>query len=324
MIVLALVFCMLLFFIFAAVIYATGPSTEQAAVHRRIEQILSTHTRSQEVAAVLPSYLDKREDGFLGLLDERLAKKRLTHGLQRLIVQGQTSTTVAKILLISGVAAIATFAAVYLFFSMLLLAVGCGLLAGVIPTIFLQYKRAKRIAAFNNALPDAVEMFARALRVGNSLVASIQIVAEESVEPAKTEFAEVFKKQNYGLPLRDALIQMIDRVPSMDLQVVVTAILVQKDSGGNLVEILERTVAVIRDRLRIQREIKTHTAQGRMTGWILCLLPLAMLLCINLLNPGYSTVLFHDPTGQRLLYIGVGLLSLGAFLIHQIVKGIEV
>ena len=101
-------------------------------------------------------------------------------------------------------------------------------------------------------------------------MAAISIVAEQAVEPAKTEFGEVFKKQNYGLPLRDALMQLLDRVPSQDLRVLVTGMLVQKDTGGNLAEILDRILFVIRERLRIQGEIRTHTAQGRMTGWILC------------------------------------------------------
>ena len=104
----------------------------------------------------------------------------------------------------------------------------------------------------------------------------------------------------------------------------VTAILVQKDTGGNLAEIMDRSLAVIRDRLRIQGDIRTHTAQGRLTGWILCIMPIGMLLIINLINPGYSHVLFYDPIGRNMLYAGLGLLVLGGILIRQIVRGIEV
>jgi tight adherence protein B len=150
------------------------------------------------------------------------------------------------------------------------------------------------------------------------------MIAEQAVEPAKSEFAEVFRKQNYGLPLRDALMELLDRVPSQDLRVFVTGILVQKDTGGNLAEILDRIIHVIRERLRIQGEIRTHTAQGRLTGWILCALPIVMLVLINVINPGYSKVLLDDPLGRKLLYVGVGLLCLGGFLINQIINGIEV
>jgi tight adherence protein B len=120
------------------------------------------------------------------------------------------------------------------------------------------------------------------------------------------------------------MMQMLDHVPSQDLRVLVTGILVQKDTGGNLTEILDRTAAVIRDRLRIQGEIRTHTAQGRMTGYILCSLPVVMLIAINIFNPGYSSVLMNTAFGHELLYIGLGLLAIGGLIIRQIIKGIEV
>jgi tight adherence protein B len=140
----------------------------------------------------------------------------------------------------------------------------------------------------------------------------------------RSEFSEVFKQQNFGLPIRDAMDQMLNRIPSQDLRVMVTGILVQKETGGNLAEILDRTSATIRERLKIQGEIRTHTAQGRMTGYILTALPIVMLLVINFLNPGYSKVLIDTPTGNMLAYIGLGLLVAGGLIIRQIINGIEV
>ena len=167
-------------------------------------------------------------------------------------------------------------------------------------------------------------MMARALRAGHSMSAAIEMVSKDSVEPAASEFSEVFKQQNFGLPMREALTQMLDRVPSQDLRVLVTAILVQRETGGNLVEILDRTVSIIRERLRIQGEIRTQTAQGRMTGWILSALPVLMLLLINVLNPGYSHVLLSDPVGHKMIYVAVGLITIGTIVINRIVNGIEV
>ena len=140
----------------------------------------------------------------------------------------------------------------------------------------------------------------------------------------RSEFGEVFKQQNFGLPLRDAFMQMLEHVPSQDLRVVVTGILVQKETGGNLADILDRTAHTIRERLKIQGEIRTHTAQGRMTGWILCMLPVVMLVIINILNPGYSKILMDTPIGQMLSYLGIGLLVAGGLIIRQIINGIEV
>jgi tight adherence protein B len=150
------------------------------------------------------------------------------------------------------------------------------------------------------------------------------MLADDAQEPVATEFGEVFKQQNLGLPLREAMLQLLDRVPSADLRVLVTAILVQKDTGGNLAEILDRTVFVIRERLRIQGEIQTQTAQGRMTGWILSVLPIAMMLLLNVVNPGYSAILFSDPLGRKLIYFSLGMLAVGALIIRRIVNGIEV
>jgi tight adherence protein B len=199
-----------------------------------------------------------------------------------------------------------------------------GLIACSLPWGLLALKRKRRISAFNAALAECIDMMARALRAGHSVIGAIGMLAENAREPAATEFGEVFKEQNLGLPLRDALLQLLDRVPSADLRVLVTAILVQKDTGGNLAEILDRTVFVIRERLRIQGEIQTQTAQGRLTGWILSALPIGMMFLLNVVNPGYSTILFNDPLGRKLIYLSLGMLAVGALIIRQIVNGIEV
>ena len=199
-----------------------------------------------------------------------------------------------------------------------------GLIFACVPFLFLKFKAAKRLKSFENGLADAIDMMARALRAGHSMTAAINVVAEQSLEPVRSEFSEVFKQQNFGLPIRDAMAQMMDRVPSQDLRVLVTGILVQKETGGNLAEILDRTANTIRERLKIQGEIRTHTAQGRMTGYILCALPIVMLVVINFLNPGYSKVLVENPTGRMISYVGVALLIIGGLIIRQIINGIEV
>lgn len=181
-------------------------------------------------------------------------------------------------------------------------------------------KKSRRLASFNEKLPDALDLIARALRAGHSVSAAIEIVAEEAAEPLRSEFGEVHKQQNFGIPNRDALLQLGRRVPSTDLQVVITAILVQKETGGNLVEILDRTTAVLRDRQRIQGQLRVHTAQGRLTGWILSLLPFVMFCLISLANPGYSAILVHDPTGRKLAYAGICMMATGGLLIRKIVR----
>ncbi len=173
--------------------------------------------------------------------------------------------------------------------------------------------------AFHDALPGAIELMARSLRAGHAMGMSIEMIAEQSPEPLAGEFAQVYQQQRLGLQFRDALLQMGERVPSKDLRFLITAILVQRETGGDLTEILDRTSHVIRERIRIEGEVRTRSAQGRMTGWILGLLPLAMLALINLVSPGYSAVLFHDPVGQEILLAGAVLIAVGGLVIRRVV-----
>ena len=219
---------------------------------------------------------------------------------------------------------LAGFAVTWVFAPMILIGAAAGAVLSLLPYGILSIKCKRRIDTFNAALPEAIDMLARALRAGHSVVGALEMLAENAQEPAASEFGEVFKQLNLGLSIRDALMQLLDRVPSADLRVLVTAIMVQKDTGGNLVEILDRTVYVIRERLRIQGEIRIQTAQGRLTGWILSGLPVVMMVLLNLVNPGYSGILFHDPSGQKLIYAGLGMLAVGSLIIRHIVNGIEV
>lgn len=264
------------------------------------------------------------QDAESNLFEKLLTRFSLAAKFQRLLLQADSTTNARKLLLTcllaSGVAAFLTF----LFLPNRLAVLAAAAVGAYIPLYLLIRSRNRRIAAFNKALPDAIEMMSRSLRAGYSLVAALNVVAEGAIEPAKSEFAEVFRKQNFGLPLRDCLLQLLDRVPSPDLRVFITGVLVQKDTGGNLAEILDRIVNVIRERLKIQGEIRTHTAQGRMTGWILCALPVVMLLAINMINPGYSKPLTETPLGRKLLYVGLALLATGAFLIRNIINSVEV
>jgi tight adherence protein B len=145
------------------------------------------------------------------------------------------------------------------------------------------------------------------------------MIAQQSKEPLSSEFASCFQQQKFGIPFRDAMLTMGERVPDPDLQFFITAVLVQKETGGDLTEILDRTTRLIRDRVRIKGEIQSYTAQGRLTGWILSALPVILLVVMNLLSPGYSDVLFTDPLGKLLLTAGAVAIAIGGFIISKIV-----
>jgi len=309
---------------FGVMVFASKPSQGQVILERRILDLRSNRADSSSNREQISQLLKIEPASNFGWLERLLHKYQISQLIANRIVQADSKTTVARLVLSTIGFAIVGYMVSSMFVPILAVQLVAACALGYIPFAVVSFKRSRRIAAFNNGLPDAIDMMARGLRAGHSMVAAINIVAEQSVEPVASEFGEVFKQQNFGLPLRDALTQMLDHVPSQDLRVLVTGILVQKDTGGNLAEILDRTVAVIRDRLRIQGEIKTHTAQGRMTGYILCSLPVVMLIVINLVNPGYSQILLDTPMGHTLIYIGLALLTTGAVIIRQIINGIEV
>jgi tight adherence protein B len=313
--------CMMLV-TFGILIFAMRPTSEQKALDKRLTHIKTAAGGTADIeGGLLRATPDSGKFAWLESIAEHF---KLSDKLQTLLIQSNTTMSLGKLLFLSAACGCIAFGLLYVFTSALIVAGPAGAAATFMPVFFLRIKRKRRIAAFNAGLADSIDMMARSLRAGHSVVAAIGIVAEQAVEPVNTEFNEVFKKQNYGLPLREALMQLLDRVPSQDLRVLVTGMLVQKETGGNLAEILDRITFVIRERLRIQGEIRTHTAQGRLTGWILCLLPIVMLFLIDWVNPGYSKVLFDEPTGQKLLGLGVVLLIVGGLIIRQIIHGIEV
>ena len=322
--ILIVAFGVLLLFSFGVTVVLLTATKSQKVVDRRILAILLSGTQSANGEPLEQQLLKLDPANKFKWLNLVIQKYHITKRLKIKIIQADIKTTPAMILVTAAVLAVIGFVGASMFINIVAAELVAAAVLGYLPLGLLTFKRAQRIKKFNAALPEAIDMMGRALRAGHSMTASINIIAEQSVEPVRSEFNEVFKQQNFGLPLRDAMTQMLDRVPSQDLRVVVTGILVQKETGGNLAEILDRTSHTIRERLKVQGEIKTHTAQGRMTGWILCMLPVVMLVVINMINPGYSKVLVDTPIGQMLSYLGVGLLAVGGLIIRQIINGIEV
>jgi tight adherence protein B len=239
--------------------------------------------------------------------------------LQVLLVHADSGMDLGTAVLAGLGSAFGCAIAIFLFLHTLLFVVAAFAAGLFAPYGMLMFKRSRRLKVFNIALPDAIDLMARALRAGHSMSSAIEVIAEQSAQPVAGEFFQVYQQQKFGMRFRDALLQMSDRVPSRDLQFLITAILVQKETGGDLTEILDRTSHVIRERVRIEGEVRTHTAQGRLTGWILGLLPVIMLGLINIVSPGYSSLLFHDPIGQKMLYAGATLIIIGGLVIRKVV-----
>ncbi len=209
--------------------------------------------------------------------------------------------------------------AAYEYYGAAAVCAGGGSGACCVPIGFVLFKRSRRFGKFEKDLPEALDLMVSALRAGHSLVAAMGLVARECPDPVGTEFKICFEEQNYGLEMKTALDNLIDRVPLQDLKIVSTAIMIQKESGGNLAEVLDKTAYVIRERFRLKRQIQVHTAQGRMTGVILTLLPVVLGVGIYFVDPGMISVLWHRHIGIEMLEGAVVMIAIGGFVINRIV-----
>jgi tight adherence protein B len=319
MILLGLVFLVVLILTFTVVMILTRPTATDRAIEGRIAGIQAA-SQGIFLGEGVPEIFKSTQLSEIGWLDVLLQRWNVFHKLRLLASQAESSWSVPVLLAISAGCAGAGFAISYYYLGEWIIASVAGLVSLFLPLVYLNVLRGRRLKRFNQALPDALDLITRALRAGHSISAAIEIVGQEAAEPVRTEFREVYRRQNFGLPHREALLELASRVPSQDLQFVITAMLVQKETGGNLVETLDRTAVVVRDRIRIQGEVRTYTAQGRMTGYILGALPIIMFFLINLANHGYARVLVDDPTGRKLIYAGAAGMVLGGLMIRKIVN----
>jgi len=189
-----------------------------------------------------------------------------------------------------------------------------------LPFLYVRHRRAKRLSKLEQQLPEALGMMVSALRVGHSLIASLGAVAQDCHEPISGEIRKCFEEQNYGVDLRTALVNLTQRAPIQDFRIFVAAVLIQKESGGNLAEVLEKVAETTRERFRLKKQVSVHTAQGRLTGWVLSLLPVGLGLAMYFVNPDGMSVLWKRPIGLKLLYTAVGMDIVGALIIRKIVR----
>jgi tight adherence protein B len=201
---------------------------------------------------------------------------------------------------------------------MFALIAGAGL--GLLPLLKLRMDRGKRLEQFDTQLPDALDLMSRSLRAGNPLLESFKFVSEEMKPPISTEFGRAWSNINYGVSLKASLEDFLGRTPSVSLRSLATAILVQRETGGNLAEILDKITHVLRARAKFQRRLRTLTAEGRMSGWVLGGLPFALAGVISATSPNYLPMLVNEPSGRKLIAYAMVLMAVGLFWISRVVK----
>jgi tight adherence protein B len=308
------------FVVLALLMFAGGAGASQRTKQTlsNLESALATMTSETR-----ESVIDLRKNELLSAvpwLNRRLQNVEFVPRLRLLLKQADLNWTAGRLLLMSMTCfAIPSFL-VYKRTEAVSISLLVGLVIGYAPIGYVMSKRRRRFNAFEQGLPEALDLMVSGLRAGHSLIAALRLVANESPQPIAGEFRICFDEQNYGLELRTALENLATRMPLQDLRIVSTAILIQKESGGNLAEVLDKAAQIIRDRFRLKRQVRVHTAQGRMTGWILTFLPLVLGLLLYLVNPENMSILWKHPTGRKLLYTAVCMTLAGGAIIRNIVN----
>ena len=310
-------FFIVLFAAFAAVAFFTEPSKTDKLIHSRLvsldRKVVSSSSDEEGIVkqitfSTIPAF------------DRFLRNNRIAIGLQLLIEQSELHWTVGR--MVFGTLLMICLGAILgnWWIAPGLIGWAPGLALGAAPYLFLLQKRKSRLRRFSEQLPAAIDLMSRGLRAGQALPAAIETVAQEAEDPVRSEFRRATDEQSFGLPFREAMVNLGRRVPVPDLQFLVTAILVQKETGGNLAQILDKTSHVIRERVRVAGEMRIRTAQGRLTGWILVAMPFVMFIGMNFVNPGYGRVLFRNPVGQEFVTVAGVLMVLGIVSIRRIVN----
>ena len=312
------VFLILLVFVFATVVFFTEPSEADKRVQERLGALdrHATANGEEEQTEILRHVTFSR----IRWLDRFLRDTKSALQLHVMLDQAKVKWTVGRFSFYSACAMLVGAVIGHKWIPVGFVGWIPGLALGLLPMAFVLYQRSVRFRKFNLQLPEAIDLIARALRAGHSLPSALVTVAEELADPLGPEFRKCADEMNYGLPFREAMLNLFRRFPLQDLQFVIAAILVQKETGGNLAELLDKTAAVLRARIQLQQKVRVYTAQGRMTGVILVSMPFVAFILLNLVRPGYTTPLFESDTGRMMIYGTLISMALGAIVIRRIIQ----
>lgn len=287
---------------------------------RRIARRLRLMSGRSDSAGASISILKERRYAAAPALDRLLRRLPFVAALDQLLLQAGSRWRVARWLLVQGLALLAG----WLLPAMLRLPAAAATVAGVLccaaPLAMLLRARAARIRRIEEQLPELADFLARALRAGHSFANVMQMAGDEVADPLGAEFRATYEEVNYGVGMHDALHNLAGRVPLTDMRYLVIAVLIQREAGGNLAELLDNVARMTRARLQLLAQVRVLSAEGRMSAWILTLMPLAMLAAMHLTNARYNAILWQDPAGQRLLWYGAGAIVLGALWMRSIVR----
>src|SRR5262245_29182248 len=298
-------------------VFATGDGTQEQ-VRKRMSAVHKAEKRGGDVNVGLKLVRDEMMSS-MPWMNRLMLRWSWSSKLQDWVTQSGMTVKPAKLLLISGVLGLGSYLVSSYFLRHFYASLPIAVAASVLPFAVVAFNRRRRLRKFEEHFPEALDLLGRAVRAGHAFTTGLEMIAKESPEPLAGEFRTTFEEQNFGLPLRDALLNLTERVPIIDVRFFVTALLIQKETGGNLAEILDGLARVIRDRFRIYREVQVRTAQGRLTAGILIALPIFMGLILSVLNPHYIGILFTDPKGPFVLITAGVMQLIGSAILWKII-----
>ena len=313
-----LVFVFCLFLTYALYLFTVrGSDKRRALLNERLAEAIrsSAHSGDADVQLAREELLSE-----IPWLNRSLVKIQITSRLKRWIDQADLNITVMRLVLFSATAGVLAFLATSMISQSYLLRTVCGAIAASLPFLHVMGKRKKRMNRFLQLLPDALDLMGRGLSAGHAFTESLHMVATEMPEPIAGEFRKTYEEQNLGLSLKLALENLVHRMPLLDLRMCITAILIQRETGGNLSELLEKVAYTIRERFRILEDLKTLTLSSRWSAVLLCALPILLAVYMTVMNPDYMGVLWRDPRGHKLLAVAAVMQVMGILMVQKIMK----
>jgi len=310
-----LLFLLLLVLTFGVLIYFLRPTRMETAIQRQLGEI----AEGRRAGAVDVTILKEETFAASPWMTDMAKWLPGSPPVQKLIEQAGKHWPAPLIIMCSLGAALVGGWVASIWIPAPLICVVVGVAAGFIPCVYLYVLREMRFSRCDKVFPEAVDLMSRALRAGLTIQAGMEMVGREVPDPVGIEFRRITKEQNLGLPMRDAVHSLAERLPRDDVRFFTTAVLVQKETGGNLAHILDKASEVMRERARLRGQIKIYSAQGRLTGWILCMTPFLLFGLIELVNRDYEKILLTDPLGILLVEIGLVMMVIGVLIIRKII-----
>lgn len=293
---------------------------QRNAQARVLRDRLATAEKPAEQAPLQAALLRDEMLSRIPAFDTVLRRSERVSQLQKMLAQGNVDVRAGNFLVLCGVSAIALALFAFIAGGSIIFGWAGGILGFFLPYAYASHMRHRRFQKFEEKFPEAIDTLARAVRAGHAFTTALEMIANEIAEPVAGEFRQLYEEQKFGLPVRDALINLTERIPLVDVKFFVTAVMLQRETGGNLAEILDNLSYVIRERFKILRQVRVHTAQGRLTMVLLMGLPPTIVVMMLTMNPGFIRPLFTDPIGHILIVGGITLQTIGYFFIRKIIR----